>query len=176
MLPTRLLTQSIKLHFCLTYSRMRMSLRTWPYVPPTATQMRIEKDKEKIATADLVSYCSGATLAHMMLKMWLYLLYIAVPIAAAINLLSKRIHKPEWVEFSQMDAQPSAQREPMPEYDDPFLRADHPFWEGDPPTRVIAGEYQWEPPRLQDIPPVNRFPRRPLPEDDYRALDDDQER
>lgn len=102
-----------------------------------------------------------------MLKMWLYLLCIAGPIAAVISLLFKRIdNNPEWVEYNQMDAQPSAQREPMPRYDDPFLRADHPFWEGDPPASVIAGEYKWNPPQLQDIPPVNRFPRRPPPPED----------
>jgi hypothetical protein len=132
---------------------------------------------KKMKIANIVSHCSGSKLAHIMLKMWLYLLCIAGLIAAAVSLLSKRIDKnPEWVEYNQMDAQPGAQREPMPKYDDPFLRADHPFWEGDPPASVIAGEYKWKPPRLQDIPPVNRFSRRPLPEDDYRMLDNDEER
>lgn len=45
---------------------------------------------------------------------------------------------------------------PWPEYDDPFLRADHPFWEGDPPGDVAGGLYRWDPPppgaELPDLP------------------------
>lgn len=95
-----------------------------------------------------------------MLKMWLYVICILGPILAVINLLSSPSDETEWVEYNHVDAQPNAQRQPMPEYDDPFLRADHPFWHGNPPAEVIAGEHEWDPPRLQDLPPVKRVPRR----------------
>lgn len=39
--------------------------------------------------------------------------------------------------------------EPLPAYDDPYLRADHPFWRGArPPPGVFSREYKWDPPPL----------------------------
>lgn len=53
------------------------------------------------------------------------------------------------------------EKEPFPPYDDPFLHADHPFWQGEPPSThpywepgalpedFVTGEmYSWDPPAL----------------------------
>lgn len=85
--------------------------------------------------------------------MWLCVVFLAGPIAAALGLLSR------WIEFSHVGVRPNAHSEPQPEYDDPFLRANHPFWEGHPPAEVTTGQYKWRPPRLKDLPPVDRFIR-----------------
>lgn len=33
-------------------------------------------------------------------------------------------------------------RAPFPTYDDPYLRPDHPFWQGHPPKGVVRGVYK----------------------------------
>ncbi|ROW15662.1 hypothetical protein VPNG_02138 [Cytospora leucostoma] len=100
-------------------------------------------------------------LAPILSPMW-FVILLATPILAIIlATLLPRTEPTEWVEFNNTDARPEAEAEPMPEYDDPYLRPDHPFWEGHPPLEVIAGGYTWDPPSLRQItPPVPRTPRR----------------
>lgn len=92
--------------------------------------------------------------------MW-FVILVATPIVAIImatHILRKQ--KTVWIEFNNTDARPEAEPEPVPDYDDPYLRPDHPFWQGKPPPEVIAGGYTWEPPNPREItPPVRRTPR-----------------
>lgn len=41
--------------------------------------------------------------------------------------------------FTELPPCPHCEIEPFPKYDDPYLRADHPFWKGKPPKKVVEG-------------------------------------
>ncbi|KUI56319.1 hypothetical protein VP1G_10808 [Cytospora mali] len=87
--------------------------------------------------------------------MWLLMIYVTAPVTAVFDLLMKTPDTTECIESDNADTQSSVDDiEPMPEYDDPYLRADHPFWEGNPPADVVAGRYTWAPPWPIDIPSV----------------------
>lgn len=142
-------------------------MRTWLEFALRSTPARTGKGEGRPTTTTdaLVPPSFGSTLARITLETWLYLICILAPIAAAISSLLSTgpgAREAEWVEYDHADAQPGAcaQREPMPDYDDPFLRADHPFWGGKPPAEVMAGEHEWVPPQLRDLPPVTRVARR----------------
>ncbi|KUI72101.1 hypothetical protein VM1G_08048 [Cytospora mali] len=92
--------------------------------------------------------------------MWLFTICVTAPVAAVFDLM-KTPDTTECIESDNADTQSSVDDiiGPMPEYDDPYLRADHPFWEGDPPADVVDGRYAWKPPRPIDIPSGVRPPR-----------------
>lgn len=49
-------------------------------------------------------------------------------------------------ESSALPPCPHCEIQPFPDYDDPYLRADHPFWKGNPPEDVVHGIHRWDPP------------------------------